>query len=600
MDTFFQASSGSPPAAVAGTSFYDATQTPAVITTVPAADGIRILQNTITTVTGLPSLSLVAAVGGSALNGLTSGGPLANQTGYQGLINQVLANITSADHVFFLWDQGETDSAGTPEAPDYYAPTVVQLHANLCAAIGRTTTNAPWIVAGKGIVNCSGCVGTGIDNTFFNGIATPFRWNVLTNALKAIPNYDPGTAYWFTEYDYIQGSDGLHYTAAGHALGGARYARYITNFMGFTSGNPVFEPASASVIDATNTAVNVTHSLGTDFTPTSSTTGTNGFEVSGDNGVTWSTVSTTRVSATQIKLTHTSLTTTNARLVRHLFGPIPPDVVYPISGSTGLPPSKLTTDNSALTIPLSPTTWSLRAAGLTTLPMPTWRDVAALGGNGHQIQTISGLQLGPEQVRKFLILSVGGTSLSVQSLTVTPQDFFGNNVGSAITLSNPTPIAAAGTLAPAVSLYALSLNANNATATTFSLNITFTGDPFQGNIVNVWTVPLADLSSTTPTGSNGSSTASSTTGSTTLTLSAGGFVIVVASGSAAMPASTTYSFSGTDAGSNSIPMDLRWLSPSGIQTMSGDGANVQTSGTATVQATVVNSGTVNIAAVAFR
>ena len=602
MDIFFQTSNGSPQPAMAGTNFYnqDPGMGPLGIVAVPPADGLRILQNTVTSITGLPTLSMVAAIGGSSLVGLTSGIDT-NNTGYQGLINQVTANILPTDQLFFLWDQGETDSAGTPELPDYYAPTVAQLHANLAAAIGRTTATAPWITSSKGVVNCSGCVQLGIDNTFFNGFATPFRWNVLTNALKAIPSYDPH-AYWFNQYDYTLGSDGLHYTATGTALGGARMARYITNLMGFTTGNPVFEIASASVIDATNTALNVTHSLGTDYTPTSSASGTNGFEISGDNGVNWGLVSTTRTSATQIKLTHSSLSTTNARLVRHLYGSIPPDVVYPVSGSFGLPPSKLTFDNSSLTIPLSPTTWPLRTTGSTTLPMPTWRDILVLpNGAGGAVQSGSGIQLGPasENFRKFLILSFGGadfsSGLTISSLTITPQDFLGNNVGTPITLMSPTLDASAGQSG----ILGITLNANNAGATTFSINITFSAGT-GGTLIQAWTVPFADLNSTTHTGANGSTTASSTTGSTTLTASAGGFIIATAFNTAAQTASNSYSFSGTDAGSNSIPMLIRWLNPGGIATMSGDGANIQTSGTASVTAAFFVSGTVNIAAAAFR
>lgn len=592
MDQLFSVSDSPPPAA-ANTFYYDTRQTPAVITSVPAADGIRILQNTVTGLTGLPTLSIRAAVGGSSIAGLSSGGPNTFQTGYQGLINQVLANIQPTDQVFFLWDHGESDSVGST-FPDVYAAKVVALFADLAVQIGRTPATAPLIICGKGTVLTAASVGL-VGVPFFGPDASIPSWSWIINDLKAVTDFVP-SARWFSAYDFERGTDGLHYIATnGTALGGARFARLITNFMGYTSGAPVFEIASAAVVDATHTDVTFTHSLGTDFTPTSSADGTNGFEVSGDNGKTWSTVSTSRISASVIRLAHGSLTTTNSRLVRHCYGSSPPDT-DPVNVSQH-PPSKLTRDNSALTIPLSPTPYTgIRATGLTTLPMVTWRDVTSLSGNGGQVQTATKQRLGPEHVRKYLVLSIACSSVGILDMTITPKDFLGNAVGTPIVLTSPSPLASSGSIA----IYGTALNSDNANASTFDLRINYNGSPFHGTIVQTWTIPYADLNSTTKTGSNGSTTSSSTTGTTTLTASAGGLIIAAAFSDTTQTSSTSYGFTGTDSGAHDIPTGLRWLVYQSIPSMGGDGANIQSAGTASVTANFVSSGTVDVAAVAFR
>lgn len=586
----FFSTQGNPPAAAPNTFFYDP-NIPGV-TTVPNAEGIRTLQNTVTTATGLPTISMVCAISGSTLANLSSGGPGPGQTGYQGCINQALANVLPTDQVIFIWDQGEGDADASPiYIPDHYAPLVVTLHANLAAAIGRTTATAPWISASKG--SASNVTGFG-----WSGGITPLSWHVTMNGIKAGTDLDPHM-YWYNQYDETRGDQYHYYNGIGNVA--LRIARHITTLMGYTSGVPIFPLGTAAVVDATHTTLNVVQNLGTDWTPTSGATGTNGIEVSGDNGVTWINAAHSHASATQITLTHASLSTTNARLVRYLYGFMPPDVDGACTGPpppTCDPPTKMIFDNSSLTLPLSPTTWDLRATGLTTLPMPTWRDYTVLSGSGQTQALTANAQLGPasENFRKFLILSFagptfsGGGAVTISSLTVTPQDFLGNNVGTPVVLSSPTLDQATGQLA----ILGVPLNSNNAGATTFSLSVTYSASPFNGTSIQAWTVPYADLSSTTKTGSGGSTTTTSLTGTTTLNVSAGGFVIAAGYSTTNQVGTGTFSFTGTES------YGVRWANISGIPTMSGDASNAGANAASALTATFNASGTVYVAAVAWR
>lgn len=552
------------------------------------SDGLSALQTSLTATTGLPTtaISTPCISSGSDLSTFLSGGSVFNAC--VAAINAI--PLLATDQVMFLWDQGEGNANDSvADVPDYYGPTIAKLHSDEAAAIGRTTANAPWISGGKGTASFGGATST-----------TQQSWTVMTNGIKVGLNYD-SHMYWFTQYSLVRG-DGYHYhtSADGTEKEVPWFARYITTLMGFTTGFPTFPIASAVAASGTTTTVNVTQNLGTDWTPTTGTTGTNGFEVSGDNGATWVQASHAHASATQITLTHASLTTNNARLVRYLYGYAPPNVVSNCD-SPGppsppcTPPTNMIFDNSANPVPLSPTTlYPLRTTGGATLPMPTWRDVGSFTQGACSttcVETTSGLQLGPEAVQKFLILTIQNIDLSfstISSWTIQPQDYNGNNVGSPVSPST-TPIQRIGKTA----ILSAALNANNAGATTFSITMTLSQNPFGNPLIQCWTVPLADMNSTTPTGSNTGTASSTAATSGTFAVSTGGFVIA-ASENSASPTSLAAALTGTDPNSYAN----RWqVSDSQF---GGDVANATANASATTTVTYPNTGTVNLAAVAWR
>jgi len=523
------------PAALPNTYIYDG----ASLIAVPVSNGLRAMQNSVTAATGLPTVSINCAVGGSNIDGFTStgGGAFGN------CVAKVNAIITPQDKVFILWDQGEGD-ASAQEYPGYYAPTLVKIHKDFAAAIGRTTANCPFLTSQKGTASfLPGSI---------NGGTTQQSWQTIKNAQIWAPLYEAGGGMVFshTDMDFVR-TDGYHYDGLlGSKLAGQRYAQAINTIMGVASpsGYATWSISGSSTVDATHTMLAVTHSLGTDFTPS---TGGTGFEVSGDNGARWINAVASRADATHISLLHSSISTTKARIVRYQYGFSPPDTDINCNGSGGLcrPSSAMIFDNSSLAVPLSPTSWEVRPAPLTTIPVPTWRDAEATisvnGPSDHTKQTVSGLLLGPDGDRKMIVLVMAGEDFAyapLVSMTITPQDYLGNNVGSPISPTSLRPVVING----AVAIFTAVLGPGNAAATTFKLDYQVTIEPFSGAVVQVFTVPFADLNSTTRTATGTASPRSTQTGTVTLNTSAGGFIICSANDGAG-PATGSFngSFNGT-------------------------------------------------------
>jgi hypothetical protein len=519
-----------PPNALPNTYFYSGGS----LGPVTQANGIRVLQNNVTAATGLPTVSFNCSVGGSAISGLVAGTAVFNACAAQ--VNSI---ITPRDKVFIIWDQGEGDANGS-ETPTYYATTMVQLHKDFVAAIGRTTTNCPWLTSQKGTASS-------IPGSFGAG-TTQLSWQTVKNGQIWAPLFtNANMIYSHTDMDFWRG-DGYHYEGLlGEKYAAQRYAQSINTMMGVASpsGFPNWGISGTSTVDATHTTVALTHTLGTDFTPSS---GGTSFEVSGDNGATWINAVASRTDATHISLLHSSISTKKDRLVRYLYGFSPPDADINCVTNCS-PPTAMIFDNSSLKIPLSPTTWDLRPTPLTTLPMPTWRDIETTisvnGGGNHTVQTVSGVLLGPDQDRKMLVLAMAGIDFTfspLTSMTLTPQDYLGNNVGSQI-IPSLTPIELS---ANKVALFSVVLGASNAAATTFKLDMTFIREPFSVASVQVYTVPFADLNSSIPAAHNKSTTTSTQAITTTLNTSAGGFINCIAIDSAGPVTGTfTGSVSGT-------------------------------------------------------
>jgi hypothetical protein len=314
------------------------------------------------------------------------------------------------------------------------------------------------------------------------------------------------TFYSHSNRDRVN-TDGIHGDGASMVRSGKRFARSISTYLGSTSGQPHWAIASCAVVDATTTTVDVTHGLGTDFTPTS---GISGFEVSGDNGANWVTATGVRTSATRITLTHASVATNSNRKLRYQYG-LNPDV------------SALVLDNSTLTLPLDNSANALSPTPLATLPVPTYSASSGASNGSGQTQSLLNASIGAAAARRMVIfawtMAGGGSALS--SATITP------NVGTAKTVTiakqQPgTPSSPPGGIAYAV------LDADADTATTVTIALTFAANPFNTARINVWYLPSGDLSSTAPVDAQIIRTAATTSVNLNLATSAGGFAIAAA------------------------------------------------------------------------
>jgi hypothetical protein len=510
MGGFVQGAVSSPPAALAGTFFFDGS----TLTTVTAADGIRTCCNTIKSVSGLDVVYLTSNVSGASISGLVKG-----TSAYNSLISQTLAILQPTDAVFILYDQGEGDTNTSPPEDQYlFKSTLIQMHSDIVADIGRTVTSCPMIVAGLGIAPI-----VSLDTPSTGGGGLPSRWsNIQTQQFQAISET---SGMYFHSMIAADQTDGLHYTGTAQALWNALpYAQVVNSLVGFGTINtkPWWQISGGGVVDATHTNISLVHSMGTDFTPTS---GIDPFEVSGDNGATWISATGARVNATTVQLTHASISTTSVRRARYQYGFIPPGTIWnpatpPPSPSTASP--NQIKDNSALTIPLNPTTWDILPTPLTTLPAPYYRGNASVANLTSQ--TLTGMWLGPENQQKFLIIGFVSRGTNVSSLTVTPTDVLGNPVGSA---TAATLVASNSTSSDAIFQCLLPTNANSAVK--FNLTVVYSGAPFGGAEIHFWTAPAANLNSTTSTGNNNANGTAVSAETCTVNVSAGGFILALVS-----------------------------------------------------------------------
>jgi hypothetical protein len=561
MGTFFGASSANMdppvavPASVSSPSTLKWNKSTLVLEAIPAANGMRVFCNTLATATGLPVVILDASVGATFLSDLMKPvpDPGTDTIGFDDLIRQATAIIQPTDQVFIIFDQGENDTGSAPpEAEIDYRTKLATLYHDILASIGRTTANCPMLVAQLGCVGLDGSLNDDLGVPFpikFTGGARPLTHHRIQAAHYSAALETPGIIFSHsnTDFDRSYGSnylashpgatvygDQVHYNGAAWHLGGARFAHAALKFMGLATGNAHWHISGGSVVDATHTTIDLVHSMGTDFTPTS---GLDGWEVTGDNGATWSAATGVRNSATQILLTHASVTTTSARKIRYQYG------YGPVNSGYGTSPG-YARDNSSLQIPLTPTTWDISLTPLTVTPVPTKRGAYFIGSGGGG--TIVGgnqtgvdafginnqwciLDLGQENQQKFVIFSLQGraTAITPTSLLVTPLDIHRNPVGSAVvpTLVKDRFNIGLGT---GTAIYKALLPVNANAATCCRIDVNYPGYPSGGSRIDLWTVPAADLSSTTEFSTGSSETASSTSGTVTLNTSAGGCVIVAA------------------------------------------------------------------------
>lgn len=493
----FTSTNSSPPAAVANTFFYNGSSLGAV----PAANGIRTFMNAVASATGRVCVALNGAASGASLGILVKG-----SANYTALMAQINAVIAPSDQVMILWDQGEGDADGTPHPDENtYKSLISQLHSDLASDMGRTKATCPFIIASLSTTSVS-------DGGFTSG-TTDVAWQTIKNAHYNCSIEQPFVHFSHTNIDAVR-TDVYHYDAASQGRQGARFGQTVNTILGLASGEAHWQISSGATVDATHTNINLVQNLGNDFTPTSAG---NGWEVSGDNGVTWGAATGARNSSAQVQLTHSSVSTTSTRLVRYQWGRLPPD-------SSGINPTTAPLlDNSALSVPLNYTTWDIRPTPTTVRPVPTWRYALESYPQSAQVQNFLAIPLGPSiGAQKFVILSLGGGNSGGANaiVTLTPKDAQGNAAG--------TPVTATLAIRQARShIYQAVLGSDANSAYAVDVSVDYGSNPFAASLLQLWTVPLADLNSTTATGTGGASASANTAVTATVNVPAGGFIIQV-------------------------------------------------------------------------
>lgn len=539
----FSSVQASAPAASAGTTWFNGTTWAAV----PNANGIREFLNAVKAATGVPCAGLNGAVSGQSISTLRKG--TANYTAFMA---QIVAAGGDAEMV--LWHQGEGDSAiGTQKYA--YSAALDTLHSDIATDIGRTRSTMLMVAANLGTV-ING------DTTY----GTDARWDAVYGGILDFAG-KTAAYYSHTNRDAVLNNANVHYDAASQGRAGKRYARAVNTLLGATSGVPHWGITSSAVVDATHTTVDLTHGIGTDFTPT---TGITGFELSEDNGLNWVTPSAAvRTSATRITLTHSSLATSSLRKLRYQYGLLPD-----LSGAVY--------DNSTLTLPLDSTGGLLSPTPLSTLPVPTWTQNSTSDVSTAS-QVVTGISIGPAATQRIVIVSFTVANPSLSAMTITP------NVGTAkaATIVDQT----AGTPGCGIAYAVLDADAN--TATLADIALTYSGNPFATTQVNVWVLPSADLNSATPTGHANVRTAGTTSVNVNVATSAGGFIIAVAADN------DITANSGAVSGSEAW-IGRRNFAAAGSTHVSADASGTAATATNNVAVTFSNSGNTSLVAAAWR
>ena len=271
------------------------------------------------------------AVGGSALrqeadggSGYWEAGAASLDTGWNTDVDEMGAN----PHFGLFW-QGDRDAISG-------VVTEAEYESSLTTAIAQYRTDY-----GAGIPVIIGLLNR--DNA-----AVDADWNAIRKAQLDVAQADANT-YYFSVLDLAVLADGQHLTDASLTTAGDR----IANIVNFVNGDSTYWRgpfcASFTVLSATTGRVTITHSGGSDFTPTAASAIT-GFEVS-DDASTWETATASRASATTIDLSWTSSFSGDV-YVRYQYGGNP--------NKTGA-----VVDNATVALPLEPTASNLTATLVT-------------------------------------------------------------------------------------------------------------------------------------------------------------------------------------------------------------------------------------------
>jgi hypothetical protein len=355
------------------------------------------------------------------------------------------------DFEIICWHQGESGS-GTNNMTMTQA--MRRAHEDLSDLFGRTTSQVKFVYSTLGRETSSE---TAANNRTW--------WNVKIDHEHSVERLLDMTL----SHSNMEASlaDNIHFATSYWATFAQRYARTIAVTMGLETGVPAWHIASAQTIDSTTTDVTLTHSLGTDFTPTS---GITGFEVSGDNGLNYVNATGVRVSSTKIRLTHDAVSTTSARLMRYHITRLP--------NITGI-----VKDNSAYSSPLCPA--QIRPSPLLRMAVPTFVQGAYITGNPSGTASLSDIDLGAStDSDKLLTIYLGGDLSSAPSTpVVTPSG------GAAVTVTRVVE-------EPKVTYGSLYMYVAQVPGATQLVDIDITSSTHHK--IAVWSVPVDDVVSTTP------------------------------------------------------------------------------------------------------
>lgn len=356
----------SPPAALAGTFFWDG----AALTTVPATNGVRELANGLRTLTGREIRIAEAATSGAASNFFVPG-----QGGFDDISAKIIG-LGGVDLVFVR--HGEGDADGAP------AQTPAGWKNNWTAVF-----NAIEAQAAKNVPMIFGSLATygGNQATISNA-----EWAGIQQAIVELCNEHSRIHYSHSIMDATR-IDVFHYDGVSYGKAGARFARSGAVVLGAASGHPAWFISRIDKANTTTTTVTVQHGLGTDFTPA---TGITGFEVSADN-TTWISATGVRTNATTITLTHSAIgaASTDDRFVRYQFGTAPD-----ITGAVF--------DNSALAVPLNLSAGQL----LADLAVPLMTSAATISTPENQTYVMN---LTASRPSSFTIGGTDGALFNIQN-----------------------------------------------------------------------------------------------------------------------------------------------------------------------------------------
>jgi hypothetical protein len=518
----------SPPAAEANTRHFNGS----AWVSVPVGNGVREMLNFLATDTGIPWGIVSGGQNGVLISLLRDG-----QTAFENLQTDIAAMGGDAEFVVYHQGEGEGDS-GTSIAT--WDTSLDALHGELCALTGRTKAQMPLVVSSL--------------STMDDG-STDANWNDIQAKIREADSDFANIHFSHSNMDATR-VDSFHWNAASYGRSGRRYAQTIADLLGTESTSPAwFVDDVAEIIDDVNTRVTVTHSMGTDFTPTS---GITGFECSDDNGASWESATGARVDATTIELTHASLATDAPRKVRYQYGR-QPDVSAPVL------------DNSSIASPLCHTAGQDISADELAgdPPVPTYitvrRDPSFPTSTQHRFANVD---IGPDVAGELIIVGWSmGANLALNSVDVV----ISGHSNPSVTIVGQTGAANARGgffqfVKPGGTLAEITLN--------------LAANPFTDSNISLWRVPIADLNSQTAVDYDGLHSASATTLSRDLTTSADGFMLAVAN---------NRSITGPAANSN-ITGDEAWA----VRNEAIDAGSHHIAGDASGVAAGTNDNTVNV------
>lgn len=445
--------------------------------------GIRALLNFVTADTGVPCGIIYGGQSGVNIEALQP-----PSTYFSDLTASISAGGGDAECI--IWHQGEGNTVSPGVTPASYVSQISTMHSNIVALLnGRTKATCPFVIGGLARNN--------------TGTPTDDDWYEMNQTLVRCQEDLSNVYYSHSMYDADISVDNLHISGASWELGGRRYAQTVAKILGTESVQAAWFPASAARVDATHTDVTLTHSMGTDFTPTS---GITGFRVTGDNGANWLTPSAAvRQSATVVRLTHSSIGTVE-RTVQYQYGAYPD-----ISG--------MVKDNSSIQVPLGLTKfYDLVASGASALPVPHLRHISQQNRTDALTSTTFDLvEIGPASADRFLIIPIIKATATASVTSVLVRVTGQSDIS--LSLTSPSP----GTSGHHTFAYGAVGAAYGKTAT---IVINYSVNNFATPVFAVYDVSLSSLSSTTPSVSLAVDT--DTDVSVSLATSAGGFNIATA------------------------------------------------------------------------